>query len=92
MKVAFKAIEEQARACTFSASGYRQLHVDVAFLRHLIPHYISDDYDFEGTNANIMVGNILSDVMTAAGERCVDEDCIGSEQFNDTEGNRQDSS
>jgi hypothetical protein len=89
MKVAFKAIEEQARTCTFGASGYRQLQVDVAFLRHMIPHYISDEYVFEGTNANIMVGNILSDVMAAAGERCVDEDCIGSEQFNDTEGNRK---
>lgn len=84
MKVAFKAIEEQARACTFTGRGYRQLQVDVALLRHMIPHYIRDDFDFEGTNACAMVENILNDVMTAAGERCIDEECIGCEEFRDT--------
>jgi len=84
MKVAFKAMEEQARACKFTACGYRQLQVDIALLRHMIPHYIKDDFDFEGTNACVMVENVLNDVMTTAGERCVDEECIGSEEFRDT--------
>lgn len=84
MKVAYKALEEQARSCSFSASGYRQLQVDVALLRHMIPHYIKDDYDFEGTNACVMVGNILNDVMTTAGERCMDEESIGCEELRDT--------
>lgn len=83
MKVAFKAIEEQARACTFSASGYRQLQVDVALLRHMIPHYVKDDYVCEGTNACVMLENILNDVMTTAGERCSDEEVIGNEEFSD---------
>jgi hypothetical protein len=83
MRVAFKVMEEQARACTFSARGYRQLQVDVALLRHMIPHYIKEDFDFEGTNACGMIENILNDVMTAAGERCVDEECIGCEEFRD---------
>ena len=84
MKVAFKALEEQARACSFSARGYRQLQVDVALLRHMIPHYIKDDFDFNGKNACNMLENILNDVMTAAGERCTDEECIGCEEFRDT--------
>jgi hypothetical protein len=78
MKVAFRAMVEQVRTCTFSPSGYRQLQVDVALLRHMIPHYIREDFLADGTNACGSMENILDDVMTNAGERCIDDDCIGS--------------
>lgn len=84
MKVAFRAMVEQVRICTFSASGYRQLQVDVALLRHMIPHYIREDFLANGTNACVSMESILDDVMTNAGERCIDDDCIGNEEFQDT--------
>jgi hypothetical protein len=84
MKVAFRAMVEQVRTCTFSASGYRQLQVDVALLRHMIPHYIREDFLADGTNACVSIENILDDVMTNAGERCIDGDSIGDEGFQDT--------
>jgi hypothetical protein len=84
MKVAFRAVVEQVRTCTFSASGYRQLQVDVALLRHMIPHYIREDFYADGANACGSIENILDDVMTNAGERCIDFDSIGNERFQDS--------
>lgn len=81
LKIAFNALKEQTRACTFNTKGYRQLQVDVLLLRHLLPHYVKDETIGEGANYLTMLDNVLNDIMQNAGERCNDVECLGQESF-----------
>eukprot|EP00545_Synedropsis_sp_CCMP1620_P013206 CAMPEP_0119005550 /NCGR_PEP_ID=MMETSP1176-20130426/1791_1 /TAXON_ID=265551 /ORGANISM="Synedropsis recta cf, Strain CCMP1620" /LENGTH=1090 /DNA_ID=CAMNT_0006957377 /DNA_START=16 /DNA_END=3288 /DNA_ORIENTATION=+ len=80
LKVAFNALVEQVRTCTFQTKGYRQLQVDAILLRYLLPHYVKDDVHEEGTNAKTILENVLNDVMANAGARCKDFDCVGQDK------------
>jgi hypothetical protein len=81
LRIAFTALTEQVRTCTFNTKGYRQLQVDVLLLRYLLPHYVKDDFLDEGSNGRTILDNVLNDVMHNAGERCSDLDCVGQEKF-----------
>eukprot|EP00542_Grammatophora_oceanica_P007616 CAMPEP_0194059324 /NCGR_PEP_ID=MMETSP0009_2-20130614/68720_1 /TAXON_ID=210454 /ORGANISM="Grammatophora oceanica, Strain CCMP 410" /LENGTH=489 /DNA_ID=CAMNT_0038709841 /DNA_START=75 /DNA_END=1544 /DNA_ORIENTATION=+ len=81
LNVAFKALAEEARVCTFTVKGYRQLQLDVAFLRFVLPHYVKDD--LEGTNSQTILENVLTGALSEAGTRCRDPDCAGQETFYD---------
>jgi hypothetical protein len=80
-KVAFKALAEQTRQCSFSAADYNQLLMDVELLRELVPHYVKENYAMEGSNACSSLSSLLTEVMNSAGERCEDEDCVGNEDL-----------
>ena len=81
LKIAFDAIKEQARACTFNTKGYRQLQVDVLLLRYLLPHYVKDEALGEGAHYLTILDNVLNDIMQNAGERCNDVECLGQDSF-----------
>ena len=60
LKVALKALAEDTKMVRFSIQGYRQLLVDVEFLKFMIPHYVKDD----------VLRNILTETIKCAKERC----------------------
>jgi hypothetical protein len=70
-KVALKALVENSRLVKFSVHGYRQLMVDVEFYKHLIPHYVKDEFLADGSNARAALLRLLTDAVTSAGERCI---------------------
>ncbi len=78
LKVAFKAWIEQIRSCTLSAFAYRQLQVDIEFLKILLPHYIEEE-----SASMEELQNILSDVVLNAGGRCDDIECVGAAEYYD---------
>ena len=86
MKVAFRALVEQVRVSRFTGTGYRQLQVDIALLRHLIPHYIADEKLSDGMNGRTILSNLLNDVLDNAGERCLDDSVGGQDTFTNAEG------
>ncbi len=78
LKIGFKSWIEQIRLCTFSGFAYRQLQVDVEFLKILLPHYIEEESaSMEELQA------VLSDVVLNAGERCEDIECVGVTEYYD---------
>ena len=76
LRVAIKAWSEQLRLCSFSTFAYRQIQVDSEFLKYMLPHYISQDYlaDLNG---------LINDLVMNAGERCLDSECVGVNEFFD---------
>ena len=83
LKVAFKALIEQSRTCIFTARGYRQMQTNCEFLRHLLPHYVADETLADGTNPLSGLSNLLNDVMLNVGDRCVDVECVGVNEYYD---------
>jgi len=81
LKVAFRGWLEAIRVCSFSADGFKQLQMDVEFLKHMIPHYIDENFTVETNDATTSLRNLLSDVMEAAGERCLDDSCESDEDL-----------
>ena len=71
-KVAFRDLLENVRMYRVSATGFRQMQIDVELLKLLLPHYISSDYSSHGNNACTSLSNLLGDVMMNAGDRCVE--------------------
>lgn len=74
-KIVFRALFENARLHTFSSGGYRRNQVDTAFLKHIVPHYVSSDYAEKGTNACSALLSLLGDVVEAVDDRCADDGC-----------------
>lgn len=72
-KVAFKAWAENARLLRFSVHGYRQIKVDVEFLKWFLPHYVKDETLPDGSNARTSLLSLLTEVVQTARERCVIE-------------------
>jgi len=85
LKVAFRALLEQSRLCEFTTAGYRQMQVDVEFFRHMVPHYVKDDFMDDGTNGRTSLYNLLNDAMLNAGQRCLDPECVGVDEYYDSE-------
>jgi len=76
MRVAFRAWLEQIRQCTFAPFAYRQMQVDVEFLKYLLPHYVNED------SADTL-HSVLTDLLLNVGERCTDPECVGISEFHD---------
>jgi len=76
LRVAIKAWSEHLRLCSFSTFAYRQIQVDAEFLKYMLPHYISQDNAYDLTA-------LINDLVTNAGERCLDSDCVGVNEFFD---------
>jgi len=70
-KVAFKAWAENTRLLRFSVQGYRQIKVDVEFLKWFLPHFIKDETLSDGSNARTSLASVLAEVVQTAKERCV---------------------
>ena len=73
-----KAWVEQIRQSTFTTFAYRQMQVDIEFLKYLLPHYVDEDGEAVET-----LKPLLSDVVLNAGERCVDFECVGITEYYD---------
>jgi len=75
-KISLKAWMEQARHCTFTSFSYRQMQVDVEFLRFMLPHYVKEE-SIESLN------NLLNDLILNVGERCMDVECVAVTEYYD---------
>ena len=84
LKVAFTSLRENVRLVRFSKEGYRQLLIDVEFLKFMIPHYVSDDessHHGDGSNTVNVLVTILSEIIKSAKARCdssatLQDDCL----------------
>eukprot|EP00531_Pseudo-nitzschia_arenysensis_P000542 CAMPEP_0116132144 /NCGR_PEP_ID=MMETSP0329-20121206/9391_1 /TAXON_ID=697910 /ORGANISM="Pseudo-nitzschia arenysensis, Strain B593" /LENGTH=1063 /DNA_ID=CAMNT_0003626639 /DNA_START=34 /DNA_END=3221 /DNA_ORIENTATION=- len=70
LKVAFKALREDVRLVRFSNPGYRQLLVDVEFLKFMLPHYVKDETLSDATNPLTGLESLLTEAINNAKERC----------------------
>jgi hypothetical protein len=80
-KIVTRAWFEDARLRTFSAGGYMQIQVDAAFLKHIIPHYLSANYTESSTNGCTAIGSLISDVLEVVDDRCADESCCQNDSL-----------
>lgn len=71
-KVCFRELLETARLCCFSLGGLAQVLVDLDFLKHMLPHYLSSDFVDKGVNACAALSNLLDDVVDAIEDRLSD--------------------
>jgi hypothetical protein len=78
-KVAFRSLAEHVRLLSgggVTAAGFRQLQIDVEFVRHMVPHYVSKDYHAQGSSSasNVLpaLSSLLDDATSCAGDLCVD--------------------
>ncbi|CAJ1965247.1 unnamed protein product [Cylindrotheca closterium] len=70
LKVALKALAENSRCVKFSLSGYRQLMVDMEFIKFLIPHYVKDEFFGDGSNSISGLEALLREASSVARQRC----------------------
>eukprot|EP00526_Cylindrotheca_closterium_P001651 CAMPEP_0113631014 /NCGR_PEP_ID=MMETSP0017_2-20120614/16117_1 /TAXON_ID=2856 /ORGANISM="Cylindrotheca closterium" /LENGTH=1073 /DNA_ID=CAMNT_0000541507 /DNA_START=14 /DNA_END=3235 /DNA_ORIENTATION=+ /assembly_acc=CAM_ASM_000147 len=70
LKVALKAFAEHSRCVKFSLSGYRQLMVDMEFIKFLIPHYVKDEFLGDGSNSISGLEALLTEASSVARKRC----------------------
>ena len=72
LKAAFKALREDVRLVRFSNRGYRQLLVDVEFLKFMMPHYVKDEALSDHSTTNPLAGleSLLTEATNNAKERC----------------------
>ena len=75
-KVAFKALAEQTRNCSFSVGGYNHLLLDLEFLMDMVPHYVGESY--HGCSS---LSTLLTEVLSSAGERCLEDEYVGNEDL-----------
>jgi len=85
LRVALSVLVECVRSSVFSSLGLRQMKVDAVLLRYLVPHYVKDVYGTPEANACTGVCNAIDDVMLNAGQRCVDPEVIGDDEYYDAE-------
>jgi hypothetical protein len=78
MRVACKAWVEQIRQSSFTEFAYRQIQVDVEFLKYLLPHYISED-----STEIESLQTVLNDIVLNAGERCIEMEVVGVTEYYD---------
>ncbi|KAL3906781.1 MAG: hypothetical protein SGILL_009137 [Bacillariaceae sp.] len=69
-KVALRALLENSRIVRFSVSGYRQVIIDIEFLKFVLPHYVKDELLLDGSNAQSAVEALLVEVAQCSKERC----------------------
>lgn len=72
LKAAFKALREDVRLVRFSNRGYRQLLVDVEFMKFMMPHYVKDEALSDHSTTNPLSGleSLLTEATKNAKERC----------------------
>ncbi|CAB9521305.1 protein sorting-associated protein 51 homolog [Seminavis robusta] len=80
-RVMIKAIAEETRHYSFTPGAYIGLLVDLEFLRDMIPHYLSESFDVQGSNACGSLYSLLTDTLNSARDRCDDEDAIGNDDI-----------
>ena len=85
LRVALSAFLECVRSSVFSSLGYRQMKVDAILIRYLLPHFVKDEFGTPEANACTSLFNILDDIMLKAGQRCVDPDVVGDDDFYDAD-------
>ena len=69
----YENIREYTTA-TFSSSEYIQMQVDTIFIKYIIPHYLSNDYQDHnsnntGTNGRTALVTLMNDVLEAVEDR-----------------------
>jgi len=70
LKVALKAFAEHSRFVKFSLSGFRQVMIDMEFIKFLIPHYVKDEFLGDGSNSISVLGALLTEACSVARDRC----------------------
>lgn len=80
LKVALKALVENSRHVIFSLSGYRQLMIDMEFIKFLLPHYVKDEFLADGSNSVSVLQALLTEATSAARKRCRAVSELGEEQ------------
>ena len=85
LRVALASFLECVRSSIFSSSGYRQMKVDAIFLRYLLPHYVKDEFGTPEASACTCLFNLIDDIMLIAGQRCVDPEIVGDDEYYDAE-------
>ena len=81
LRIALSALVQCVRCTTFSSLGLRQMKVDAVLLRYLVPHYVKDVYGTPEANACTGVCNAIDDVILHVGQRCVDPEVIGDDEY-----------
>lgn len=83
LRVALAAFLERVRSSALSSLGYRQLKVDVVFLRYVMPHFVSDEFGTPEAHCRSSLFNIMDDAMLQAGQRCFDHEVTGDDDYYD---------
>ena len=84
-RVALSSLYERVRSSVFSSFGYRQMKVDVLFLRYIIPHYVKDEYGTPEQNACSSLLNTIDDIMRRTGQRCFEYEAALDDDYYDVE-------
>ncbi|KAL3793655.1 hypothetical protein HJC23_010227 [Cyclotella cryptica] len=84
-RVALSAFLECVRSTVFSSLGYRQMKVDAILMRYLLPHFVKDEFGTPEASACTCLFNIIDDIMLKAGQRCVDPEVVGDDDYYDAE-------
>ena len=84
-RVALSAFLECVRSGVFSSLGYRQMKVDAILMRYLLTHFVKDEFGTPEANACTSLFNILDDIMLKAGQRCVDTEVVGDDDYYDAD-------
>lgn len=71
-RIAFRELVENSRWSRYSIGGFAQLFVDIEFIKHMVPHYLSSDYSEKGNNACIALSSLLSDAIETIEDRVSD--------------------
>ncbi|GMH91064.1 hypothetical protein TrST_g10008 [Triparma strigata] len=69
-KIAMQSLLLAARQARFSVNGLTQVQVDIALLRHLLPHYLSE---------HAVVDKIMDNVLAGCAYRCESEEQADTE-------------
>lgn len=78
LTIAAKSWIEQIRQNSFSTFAYRQIQVDVEFLKYMLPHYLAEDSSESET-----LQKTLDEIVLSAGDRCIDVECVGVNEYYD---------
>ena len=84
-RVALSAFLECVRSGVFSSLGYRQMKVDAILIRYMLSHFVKDEFGTPEANACTSLFNILDDIMLKSGQRCVDPEVVGDDDYYDAD-------
>lgn len=62
LRIAFKAFLEHARMSTLTLNGFRQIQLDVQYIKVMLNHFVRDPTSLE---------NLLAEIVASSAERCV---------------------
>mmetsp|Transcript_2285 Transcript_2285/g.5088 ORF Transcript_2285/g.5088 Transcript_2285/m.5088 type:complete len:100 (-) Transcript_2285:111-410(-) len=61
------------------------MKVDAIFVRYLMPHFVKDEFGTPDANACTCLFNTIDDIVLMAGQRCVDPEVVGDDEYYDAE-------